>query len=49
MYQVILLHSCDYLYKVLIKINMATGEGNSQMKSDTEQIDEIGVAVQSWL
>ena len=28
---------------------MATGEGNSQMKSDTEQIDEIGVAVQSWL
>ena len=28
---------------------MATGEGNSQMKSDTEQIDEIAVAVQSWL
>ena len=24
------LHSCDYLKKILIKINVATGEGNGQ-------------------
>ena len=29
MYQVILLHPCDYLYKVLIKTNVATDEDNS--------------------
>ena len=46
MYQVIPLHSCDYLNRLLIKINMATDE--DKMKSDPEQIDEIGVAVQSW-
>ena len=28
---------------------MATDEGNSQIKCDIEQVDEIGVAVQSWL
>ena len=46
MYQVIPLHSCDYLNRLSIKINMATDE--DKMKSDPEQIDEIGVAVQSW-
>ena len=31
MYQIITLHSCDYLKKnVSIKINMATDEGNSR-------------------
>ena len=29
MYQFILLHSCDYLKKVLIKINVPTDEGHS--------------------
>ena len=48
MYQVIPLQSCDYLYKVSIKINVATDEKIAKMKSDTEQTDEIGVAVQSW-
>ena len=45
----ITLHSCDYLKKISIKINVATDEGKAEMKSDTEQNDEIGVAVQSWL
>ena len=36
MYQFIPLHSCDYLYKILIKINVATDE-SAKMKSDTEQ------------
>ena len=30
MYQIIPLHSCDYLKKVSIKINMATDEGDSR-------------------
>ena len=30
MYQIIPLHSCDYLKKVSIKINVATDKGNSQ-------------------
>ena len=29
MNQFILLHSCDYLKKILIKINVPTDEGNS--------------------
>ena len=29
---VIPLHSCDYLYKVSIKINMATDEGSNRNK-----------------
>ena len=49
-YQVIPLHSYDYLCKVSIKINVATDEGGkSRMKSDTEEKNEIGVAVQSSL
>ena len=31
MYQLIPLHSCDYLNKILIKTNVATDEGNSRM------------------
>ena len=30
MYQFIPLHSCDSLKKILIKVNVATGEGNSR-------------------
>ena len=30
MYQFILLHSCDYLKKNSVKINVATDEGNSR-------------------
>ena len=30
MYQFILLHSCDYLQKISIKINVATDQGNSR-------------------
>ena len=31
------LHSCGYIKKISIKINVATDEGNSQMKLGTEQ------------
>ena len=44
MYQISPLHSCDYLNKISIQIKVATDEGNSR-----NEIDEIGVAVQSWL
>ena len=37
MYQFIPLHSCDYLKKISIKINVATDKGKAKMKSDTEQ------------
>ena len=43
MYQFIPLHSCDYLCEISLKANVATDEGNV----NTEQRDEIGVAVQS--
>ena len=50
MYQVIPLHSCDYLNKLSIKNKTwRLTKAKAEMKSDTEQIDEIGVAVQSWL
>ena len=40
----------DVITSTKFQINVATGKGKmSEMKSDTEQIDEIGVAVQSWL
>ena len=41
MYIYIPLHSCDYLKKISIKINVATDVGNGR--------NEIGIAVQSWL
>ena len=37
MYQFIPLHSCYYLKKTSIKINVATNEGKVEMESDTEQ------------
>ena len=49
MYQFILLHSCDYLKKILIKINMVIDQGNSQNEMWHWTNNEIGVAVQSWL
>ena len=41
MYQFILLHSCNYLKKISIKMNMATDEAIAEMKSDTEQIMKL--------
>ena len=32
MYQFILLHSCDYLQKISIKINVATDKGNRRVE-----------------
>ena len=49
MYQIIPLHSRDYLKKTSIKINMATDEGNSRNEIEHWTNNEIGVAVQSWL
>ena len=49
MYQLIPLHSCDYLNKISIKTNVATDEGNSRNEMWHWTNNEIGVAVQSWL
>ena len=49
MYQLILLHSYDYLKKLSIQINVATDEGNSQNEMWHWTKDEIGVAVPSRL
>ena len=49
MYQLILLHSYDYLKKLSIQINVATDEGNSQNEMWHWTNDEIGVAVPSRL
>ena len=49
MYQLIPLHSCDYLNKTSIKTNVATDEGNSQNEMLHWTNGEIGVAVQSRL
>ena len=49
MYQIIPLHSRDYLKKTSIKINMVTDEGNSRNEIGNWANDEIGVAVQSSL
>ena len=43
------LHSCDYLKKISIKINVATNEGNSRNETCHWTNDEIWVTVQSWL
>ena len=37
MYQLTPLHSCDYLKKISIQINVATEEGNIRNEMDTEQ------------
>ena len=47
MYQLIPLHSCDYLNKNSMKINVTTDESNS--RNEMWHWNEIGVAVQSWL
>ena len=44
MYQISPLNSCDYLKKISIQITVTTDKGNSR-----NEIDDIGVAVQSWL
>ena len=49
MYQLIPLHTYDYLQKISIKINVAIDEGNSRNKMWHWANDEIGEAVQSWL
>ena len=49
MYQIIPLHSRDYLKKILVEANVATDEGNSRNEIEHWANDEIGVAVQSWL
>ena len=46
-YQFIPLHSCDYLYKISIKINVATDKGNDQNEIRHWQSDETGAAAQS--
>ena len=49
MYQLIPLHSCDYLKKLSIQIKVATDEGNSRNEMWHWRNDEIGVALQSLL
>ena len=49
MYQLIPLHSCDYLNKISIKINVVTDEGNSQNEMWHWTNDEVGAAIQNWL
>ena len=52
MYQLIALHSCDYLNKISIKTNVEIDEvdaGNSRNEMWHWTNDEIGVAVESWL
>ena len=41
MYQVIPLHSCDYLIKTSIKISVATDEIINRYKYDTEQMMKL--------
>ena len=45
MYQFIPLHSCDYLKKVSIMMDVATDQGNSRNEIGHWANDEIGVAV----
>ena len=43
------LHSCNYLKKLSVQINVATEEGNIRNEMQHWTNDEIGEAVQSWL
>ena len=43
------LHPCYYLFEILLEANVATKEGNGQNDVNTEERDEIGVAIESWL
>ena len=49
MYEIIPVRSRDYLNKTLVKINVATDEGNSRNEIRHWVNDEIRMAVQSWL
>ena len=42
MYQFIMLHSCDYLQKISIKINVATDKGNRRVELWHWTNDDIG-------
>ena len=44
-----ILHSCDYLKKLSIQINVVSDEGNSWNEMWHWTNNEIGVAIQSWL
>ena len=48
-YQLIPLHSYDYVNKILNKANVKTDEDNSRKEMGHWTNDEIAVAVQSWL
>ena len=43
-----MIHSCDYLKNISIKINVATDEDNIRNENWHWTNDEIGVAKQSW-
>ena len=49
LYIYIYIYSRDYLKKVSIKINVATGESNNRNEIGHRANNEIGVAIQSWL
>ena len=49
MYHFITLHSCHYLKKIEIEINVVTDENNSRNEIWHWANDEIGVVVQRWL
>ena len=49
MYQLILLHSCDYLNKILTKPNVVTDKDNDRNEMWHWTNNEIGMPVQSWL
>ena len=49
MYQLIPLHSYDYLNKISIKTNLGNDEGNNPNEIWPWKNDEIGIAVQSWI
>ena len=49
MYQFIPQHSCDYLKKISIKINLETDEGKSRNEIWHWTQDKIRAAAQSWL
>ena len=49
MYQLILLHSCDNLYKISVKINLAPKEKSPQNGTWHWTKSETGVAVKSFL
>ena len=49
MYELIQLHSRDYLNKTSNKASVGTNEGNSRNEMWHWRNDQIAVAVQNWL